>query len=304
MVLLVILLKHLKVLKKSDAQLISRLTVDLVLPALLISKLIYVDIKSSILIPCAVIVLTELLVGILSYLIGKNILRLERPSLAVFILCSTFGSTAIIGTAFITAIFNGNDATIADALLIAELSNGIPGYIFLYIISKQFGVNYSKKESFMKIFLSIICSPPVAAIIISLTWSGLHLPTSGILITPIINSANYIGSSLVLMIALLNGLAIGPISIRHHIAPVLLCIMLALFIKPVIVYCLNGSFDLALKDRQISVIESAMPSANAVIAYAIRYNCDALLAAALVTSTAIIGAFTLPALMKYLTIFN
>ena len=304
MVLIVIILKHLKVLRKSDSELISRITVDVVLPALLISKLIHVKIESSILIPCLVIVISELLVGIASYSIGKYILNLKRPSLGVFILCSTFGSTAILGTAFITAIFNGNDAIIADALLIAELSNGIPGYIFLYIISKNLGDNNSSHESFMDILLDIILSPPVAAIILSLTWSSLHLPTSGVIITPIINSASYIGSSLVLMIALLNGLAIGPISIRHHLVTAIICILLVLLIKPTIVYWLDGPLNLPIRDRQISVIESAMPSANAVIAYAIRYNCDAPLAAALVTSTAIIGAFTLPALMKYLTIFN
>ena len=57
-------------------------------------------------------------------------------------------------------------------------------------------------------------------------------------------------------------------------------------------------------DSQISFIESAMPSANAVIAYAIRYKCDDKLAATLVTTTAIVGAFSLPILMLNCSIFN
>jgi predicted permease len=301
--MLILLLRGIGIIRKSDAPFISRLTVDVVLPALLVSKLVFVKIDATILLPCLQIVFSEFLIGIAAYFSGKYILRLERPSLGVFILCCAFGSTAILGTAYITAIFNGNDATIAHALLIAEISNGIPGYIFLYVISKRFGDNSFIQESMLKRFFSIALSPPVAAIILSLTWSGLEFPTEGVIITPLINAANYVGSSLVLMIALLNGLAIGPMPIRNNIPIVFLCITFVLIIKPLIVYEINGLYDLALQDRQISVIESAMPSANAVIAYAIRYNCDQLLAAVLVTSTAIIGAFTLPFLMQYLKIF-
>ena len=80
-------------------------------------------------------------------------------------------------------------------------------------------------------------------------------------------------------------------------------LLYALLIKPLIVFLLDLKFNISNLDSQISFIESAMPSANAVIAYAIRYKCDDKLAATLVTSTAIIGAFSLPALMLNVSIF-
>jgi hypothetical protein len=51
--------------------------------------------------------LAELITFFLSYAVGKFILKLLPPSLGVFTICSTFGSTAILGTAFITAVFQG-----------------------------------------------------------------------------------------------------------------------------------------------------------------------------------------------------
>jgi predicted permease len=304
LVLVTIFLRYRGVITKTDSPLIAKLTVDVVLPSLLISKLVFIKISPQILLTCAHITLTEMIVGFASYVTGKYVLKLSRPSLGVFILCSTFGSTAILGTAFISAIYNGNDATIAYALMIGEISNGIPGYIFLYVISKRFGDNTYPTESIIKRLYSIALSPPVAAIIFSLIWSALDLPTQGIIITPLLNAANFVGLSLVLMIALLNGLAIAPISLRDNIWTIILCVLFVLFIEPIIVFQLDNFFDLSLQDRQISFIESAMPSANAVIAYAIRYKCDEKLAATLVTTTAIIGAFSLPILMLQYNIFT
>jgi len=303
LVLLTLFLKYRGIISKSDAPLIAKLTVDFVLPALLISKLIFVKFSLQILATCSYIVFAEFIIGIISYLIGHYLLRLPRPSLGVFILCCTFGSTAILGTAFITAIFSGDDATIAYALMIGEISNGVPGYIFLYIISKRFGDNNITGESISSRILNIITSPPVAAIIFGLTWSALNLPTEGFILTPLVNAANYVGMSLVLMIALLNGLAIAPIPIRKNFWAIIFCLLFALLVKPLVVYLLDLKFNISNLDSQISFIESAMPSANAVIAYAIRYKCDDKLAATLVTSTAIIGAFSLPALMLNVSIF-
>lgn len=303
MVISVLLLRYLQIIKTSDAPLISRLTINFVLPALLFSKLIFVELNAQALMTCVGMVFAEFLVGCVSLLIGKHLLHLPKRSLGVFILCSTFGSTAILGTAFITAIFKGDDPTIAYALMVAELSNGIPGYIFLYVISKRYGDGPVVSESIMERAFSLLKSPPISAIILSLAWSALKLPTEGLFITPIIDSTTYIGSGLVLMIALMNGLALAPIAFRENIVTVVLCASLVLVIKPLIAHGFNLVTDVPLADMRICLIESAMPSANAVIAYAIRYKCDEGLAAILVTSTAILGALSLPALMHHLSIF-
>jgi len=303
LVLLTLFLRYRGIVNKSDAPLIARITVDFVLPALLVSKLIYVKVNADILWISSYILVAELLVGVCAYLIGKHLLKLPRPSLGVFILCSTFGSTAILGSAFITAIFNGDQAAVAYALVISQLSVGVPAYICFPIISMQFGDNHLRNETLFHKMRSILFSPSVMAIIFGLSWSTLDLPTQGVVITPLINAANYAGLSLILMVALLNGLTIEPIAIRDELMTIILCILFILILEPLIVFWLDEIFAISLRDRQISFILAAMPSANSIIAFAIRYKCNDKLAATFVTTTTIISAFSLPLLMSNLGIF-
>ncbi|MBM4252434.1 MAG: hypothetical protein FJ146_10725 [Deltaproteobacteria bacterium] len=297
-------LRYRGVISKSDAPLIARLTVNFILPALLVSKLIFIKLSPHVLFVSSLIVVAECLVGLSAYLIGLHVLKLPRPSLGVFILCCTFGSTAILGSAFITAVFDQDKTAVAYALVISQISTGVPAYILFPLISSHFGESSGQQESSWVRARDILFSPTVLAIIFGLGWSALELPTNGLIVTPLVNAANFIGMGLVLMVALLNGLSLDRIPLRQNLAVVGTCVLCLLLTEPLLVYGLGKVFDIPLRDRQISFILSGMPSANSTIAFAIRYKCDSRLAAILVTSTAIVGAFSLPTLMANLSIFN
>ena len=65
LVLIVLFLRYRGIILKSDAPLIAKLTVDFVLPALLISKLIFVKFSVQILVTCSYIVFSEFIIGII-----------------------------------------------------------------------------------------------------------------------------------------------------------------------------------------------------------------------------------------------
>jgi predicted permease len=304
LVLMTLFLRYRGVISKSDAPLIARLTVDFVLPALLVSKLIFIQLSSQVLFISSLIILAECLVGMTAYLIGRFLLKLPRPSLGVFILCCTFGSTAILGTAFISAIFDQDKSAVAYSLVISQISTGVPAYIIFPLVSSYFGESSTGKETAGERFRKILFSPTVLAIIFGLGWGALGLPTHGAIITPLVNAANFVGLGLVLMVALLNGLSLERIPLRQNIGPVVCCVLCLLLTEPMLVYSFGKFFDIPLRDRQISFVLSGMPSANSTIAFAIRYKCDAKLAAILVTSTAVVAAFSLPTLMANLSIFS
>ncbi|MEN9834180.1 MAG: hypothetical protein RL011_373 [Pseudomonadota bacterium] len=303
LVLVTLILRHRGVISKTDAPLIARLTVNFILPALLVSKLIYIQLSPHVLFVSSLIIVAECLVGMTAYLVGRYLLKLPRPSLGVFILCCTFGSTAILGTAFITAIFDQDKSAVAYSLVISQISTGVPAYILFPLISSHFGESSGKDETAWERARNILFSPTVLAIIFGLGWSALGLPTSGTIVTPFVNAANFVGMGLVLMVALLNGLSLDRIPLRRNILTVGCCVLCLLLTEPMLVYALGKIFDIPMRDRQISFILSGMPSANSTIAFAIRYKCDAKLAAVLVTSTAIVGAISLPTLMANLSIF-
>jgi predicted permease len=303
LVCIILLLRARGVVSNSDAPLIARLTLDFVLPALLMSKLSSAHLDHEVLKVSFYIFLAESVVGVLSFFIGKYALRLPRSSLAPFILCSTFGSTAILGTAFLTSIFEADTQSVAFGLLVSQLSVGIPAYFVLPAVSLYFS---DKQAIFdpLSMIKHILLSPPIIAISVGIFWSLSKAPTSGTFLTPIFNALNFASSALVFMVALLNALALEPFSLKSHGLSILFCAFLALLLEPMLVYWMESYSQISLRDMQISFILAAMPAANAVIAYSIRYQTDAKLAAVLVTSTAVLDCLVIPSIMPFFSIFK
>ena len=304
LLILLVALRFKGIVNKSDAPTIARLTIDFVLPCLLLGKLPFIYLSEEVAWSSAYLMLSEIIIGSISYLFGRYIIKLSRPSLAVFILCSTFGSTAILGSAFMTAVFYGDTQSVATGLLISQLSVGIPAYIAMPAISIYFSDDKTIVLNATTIVEQIVFSPSIVAIAIGLLWGLSGTPTSGLLITPFFNSLNYVGGTLVFMVALLNALALQKIDLKNDMVSILSCSILILLAEPVCVYWIDQSFGQSIKYTQISFILAAMPSANSVIAYAIRYRTNEKLAATLVTSTALLSAICIPSIMPFFSIFR
>lgn len=303
LVCIMLLLRARDVVSKSDAPLIARLTLDFVLPALLMSKLSTARLNQEVLRVSFYIFLAESVIGLISFYIGKYILRLPRPSLAPFILCSTFGSTAILGTAFLTSILDGDAQSVAFGLLVSQLSVGVPAYFIIPTVSLYFSDKHAEFD-LLGLLRHILLSPPIIAIFVGIAWSLSKAPTLGPLLTPIFNALDFAGATLVFMVALLNALALEPISLKSHGFAILFCTFLVLLLEPLLVYWMESYSQISIRDMQISFILAAMPASNSVIAYSIRYHTDAKLAAALVTSTAVLDCLVLPSLMPFFVIFH
>ncbi len=301
---LLVLLRIKGLVNKSEAPAIARLTIDFVLPCLLLGKLPFIHLSQEIIWASTYLIFSETIIGSISYLLGRYILKLNRPSLAVFILCSTFGSTAILGSAFLTAIFYGDSQSVATGLLISQLAVGIPAYVGMPAISIYFSEDENTKLNAMTIVEQIVFSPSIIAIVIGLLWGLSGSPTSGFLITPFFNSLNYAGITLVFMVALLNALALEWINFKRDALLILSCSILILLAEPVCVYWLDEAFGQSIRYTQTSFILAAMPSANSIIAYAIRYRTNEKLAATLVTSTTILSAISIPSIMPIFSIFR
>ncbi len=305
LIFFIIFLRFRNIVKKSDVDFIANLTVNIVLPALIISKLVFIKLTSEILTISLAIFMAEIIVFFTSYFCGKYLLKLNNPSLGVFILCSTVGSTAILGIVFVSAIFEENTYYISKAMIISQIASGIPANIMFPIVCGYFGEKTSSNvESLFKTIKKIILSPTIMAAIIGLLWAILQLPTEGLIITPIIQAADYIGMSLFLMVALLVGLLIDKISIKEYFMPILICLSLLLILEPLLVYYFSTFFDISVQNEQIAFILSGMPASNAIIAFSIKYKCNAKLAVVLVLSSVIIGCFSLVFLMYNIPIFK
>jgi predicted permease len=304
LVSLTLYLRSKNIVSTTDAPMIARIVVGVVLPALLFRQLAFIDLTSEILRLSLYFILAQFLVASISVFVGKCLLKLPDPSLGVFILCSTFGSTAILGSAFISAVFHGDHHAIGTGLLVSQLAVGIPANIFCPIVVMVCGEARENKITTKNIIRTILLAPSTIAIALGLIWSVGSLPTEGLAITPIFKACEYVSGSLVFMVALLNGLSLQAISIKRDFITVISCCFLILVAEPTILYWINSLMQITTIDQQISFMLAAMPSSNSIIAFAIRYKADSKLAATLVTTTVALSALSVPLIMPFFRIFS
>ena len=304
LVLVSLVLRKIGMIQKSDSTLIAQLIVNVVLPALLVDNLSKVSVSRSVLQDASTFFAVEVFLLILSYAVGSFLLRLPKASLGVFILCSTIGSTAILGVSYISFIFNADNEAVAKGLLISQLAVGLPAYIFCPIIAMWAGKNRSNRIDWLKQCKQILTTPTIIAIVLGLSWTWLNLPTHGGLIGSLFAAMDLIGKCLDFLVALLLGLTVQRIPLNKNLPVILCCSAFILILEPVLLYNLQTALSFSAKDIQITYFLASMPAAYTIIAYAVRYQADVTLAATLVVSTQIISVITIPSMMPFLSVFN
>jgi predicted permease len=299
-----LVLRYLGVIQKSDAALFSKLIVNVVLPALLVSSLSKISANFEILKVAASFLVVEIMLFGVAFVVGRYVLNLPKVSLGVFVLCSTVGSTAILGIAYISFVFNGEVEAVGKGLLISQLAVGIPAYIFCPIVCMWSGDADFNKSQWFGHCKSLLMTPTIVAILIGLVWSFVGLPTSGGFIGTIFTAMDIIGRSLVFLVAILLGLTIQRIPFRENILVVFICAFFILVAEPLLLFKIQTWLGFDIKDIQICYFLSSMPAAYTIIAYAVRYGADVPLASTLVVSTKLISIVTIPTMMPFLGIFH
>ena len=90
-------LKYRGVLSETHAPVISRMITDFVLPALIFYKMSNISLTRLQIDASLAIIGSELITGIIAYLIGRFVIKFNKGALGTFILASTFGSISMMG---------------------------------------------------------------------------------------------------------------------------------------------------------------------------------------------------------------
>lgn len=298
-----LMLRWLKVLKQADAPLFAKLIVNLVLPALLLSHLAKISADPSVITDSLTFIFVEATIFGLASICGHHFLKLPKPSLGVFVLCSTIGSTAILGISYVTFVFDGNLEAVSRALLISQFAVGVPAYILCPIVLIWSSQSLAEQPSIWGKTIEVFKTPTIIAIIIGVSWSALKLPTEGLLMEPFFGAMDIASRSLVFLVAILLGLTIerGAFS-RKYLPAILFCALLVLLAKPLMLYGFQRAIGIPRMNLQICYLLSSMPAAYTIIAYAVRYKADVRLASTLVIATKLLSIATIPSLMLLLSL--
>lgn len=283
------------ILSPAAAPAIARLITEMVLPALLVRQL--ASVKLDVLTEQAVVATlsAEIVVGACAFIIAKYILKLALPAIGVFVLCSTFGSTALIGNALIKVVFKENVGLTAASMIIGQLATGLPNNLIGPAIMMRCGKDQG--ISFAEQLRHIILNPTFLSIQLGLAWSFLGGPTTGSVFGPVFSSLKLVGDTLPFLVAVLTGLSIQELPRKQDIGVIVACSFLLLIAEPAFVNIFIDMFGQPKERQQLTFLLAAMPASPLTVAFAVRYGGDIRLASILVLATTGISAFSIPALM-------
>lgn len=233
------------------------------LPAIVFSKIYPLVLNNKIFNLILMFICFILLNLFLAYLIGK-LMKLNKQSLATFMIVATFGNTSFIGFSYIDA-FYGDEFIVYG--LIYDLFGSFLLLVSLGMIIITWGSN--KKNSFKSISKNIFFFPPLIMFGITLIVKNFAIPNFLLLTSQIL------GSTLVpiAMIAIGMKLELKHIFAKFHIVSV--AIILKMIIVPILVIIgFKHFYNLHETWVKVTIIEVAMPPMTMAIVLAIKGGLD------------------------------
>lgn len=292
-------LKHRDIINDNSKVIFSRMTTDFVLPALIFSTLASSHISFSELRLPLIMFSASVVVLVISFLIGRS-LGLNRKRLGVFMVLSAFGSSSSLGYPLIHKMFPSNAQATVDAMVIGEFGVAIPffmlGVSILIIAGQDEKVNL---RGLIKTISFFFKTPMIIALFLGVIVSLFHFPAENIIFAFVIDVTKTIGSSLIIFVSISVGLMLKPVKVKDILLLLPIIGLLKLIAQPLLTVVGSNYFAIGELEKEILLIEAAMPSGIVVSVMADRYGCDSKFAAAIVIVGHILALVTIPLITLY-----
>ncbi|OQA74459.1 AEC family transporter [Aliarcobacter cryaerophilus] len=259
------------------------------LPAIVFSKIYPLELDTKILWLILMFMAIIFFNLFLSYCVGK-IMRLNRVTLATFMIMATFGNTSFIGFSYIDA-FYGQDYIVYGVIYDIFGSFLLLVSVGMIIITWGSG----RKNSILNISKSIFLFPPMIIFFITIFAKNFEVPKF------IIYTSQNLGSTLVpiAMIAIGMKLELKHIFSRLHIVTV--AVVLKMLIVPIIIlFTFKYFYGVDETWVKVTLIEVAMPPMTMAAVLAIKGGLDEKIAINSLVLGVIVSLFTITLFTSYL----
>lgn len=259
------------------------------LPAIVFSKIYPLILNNKILNLILMFICFILFNLLLAYLIGK-LMRLNKQSLATFMIVATFGNTSFIGFSYIDAFYG-------EEFIVYGLIYDLFGSFLLLVSIGMFIITWgkNKKNSITSIFKNIFLFPPLIMFIITLMVKNFTIPNFLLL------TSQTLASTLVpiAMIAIGMKLELKHIFAKFHIVSV--AMILKMVVVPIIIligfkhfYGINETWV------KVTIIEMAMPPMTMATVLAIKGGLDEKIAINSLVLGVLLSLITISCYVSYL----
>lgn len=284
-IILGMLLRRTGYLNKYDSKLLSKLVLNICLPALIFTNIATCNITVDLL----YLPIVALIISIFGMLIAVTYSKLRGYSkklLWTLVIAVSLMNTAFIGYPVVLGVF-GNDGFIRAVFF--DVTIGVMFVFYGMLLVSQFG---GDKKSVIKSMLSFM---PLWALIFGLIFNIFNIPLGYVLS----NVLDYLSDATICLIMLSLGLTIDFRSVRGYFVDTSFVIIMRLVLIPLIVYMVLSHFMSGLTFN-IAVMDSAMPVAMNSMILAINYDLDSDLLAIIIFISTILSLFTLPLVISLL----
>ncbi len=259
------------------------------LPAIVFSKIYPLELDTKILWLILMFMAIIFFNLFLSYCVGK-MMRLNRVTLATFMIMATFGNTSFIGFSYIDT-FYGQDYIVYGVIYDIFGSFLLLVSVGMIIITWGSG----RKNSILNISKSIFLFPPMIIFFVTIFAKNFEVPKF------IIYTSQNLGSTLVpiAMIAIGMKLELKHIFSRLHIVTV--AVVLKMLIVPIIIlFTFKYFYGVDETWVKVTLIEVAMPPMTMAAVLAIKGGLDEKIAINSLVLGVIVSLFTITLFTSYL----
>ncbi|MEN4017213.1 MAG: AEC family transporter [Methanobacterium sp.] len=282
------LFKKTDVLKAEHAIALNKIVINIALPALIF--LAIYDIDLSILPVIAPIPFICILTGVLSGLIAyvfATIRKYPQKTRWSIVLTSAMFNSGFLGYPVVLGVFGAEGLVRA---VFYDLGSMILFIAFGVLLLLIYGGKYTT------ILRRALIFPPLWAVVLAVILNLINFDI-GFLFS---NTLDYLSGAAIPLIMISLGLSLEFRGIKENIQTVFSVSLIKLILSPVIALSIVAILGMGGLEKQVTIIEAAMPSAMLSLVLAITYNLDIKTTAACIFASTLISLVTIPLMLLFL----
>jgi predicted permease len=293
-VLLCVLMKKWAVVREEHGPLFANLLTQVALPVVIITQLATHPLEARQLLLVLAMIVSGTVCMALAWVAG-NLMKLARSKIGALMLVSSFGSSAFIGYPLIQYAFPNNPEAMRDAILVSEIGVGLPIFTLGVWVAMHFGEKHGGGSATQwQPLRDYLRSPIFLAVAAGLLISPLHLNPEMPWLAPFFEAARMVSGALTILSCLVLGINLNFRTVRGIIPLLLVSATLQMIVEPYVANFQATLYGLSMEQRQVLVMESAMPSAILGSVFASHYQCAADTTSALIFINILLSLITLP----------
>lgn len=286
MILVGLMLKRLSILDSSDSRLLTRIVLNISLPALIFINLSKADISGDMLIlPVIALLLSFILLSVAYFYCRLR--NYSKKTTWTIMIASSMMNTGFIGFPVSLGVF-GNDGFLHA--IFYDLSTTILFIVYGMILVKEFD---GDRNDILRQSLRFI---PLWAVVFAVIFNVFNIP----IIDLAASILDYFANSTIPLIMLSLGLTIDFNAIGRSIGDSIFVSFVKLVLSPCIIFVILSLLCIGGMTFNVAILEAGMSTAMNALVLAITYDLDVNLMSSLIFTNVILSLFTLTVIISFL----